>query len=133
GLSLLADRARRELGFDDAQANDLEIVEGVVSGEVIVRVTHGRKDRAVRSFCKRFGLSPGEVIAVGDTDGDISMFEAAGYAIAFPPLGEEVVRRADACVRGEALEDLAAALPITRAARPARPGTGRRGLSARDR
>jgi phosphoserine phosphatase len=113
GLTLLADRVREELGFDDAQANHLDVVDGAIGGTVQVRVRHGRKDLAVRRFCRRFHLDPREVIAVGDTAGDISMFEAAGYAIAFHPLGEEVARRAHAVVPGPGLEDLASHLQFT--------------------
>lgn len=111
GLTLLADRVREELGFDDAQANHLDVQDGEVSGTVQVHVHHGRKDLAVRRFCRKFGLDAREVITVGDTAGDISMFEATGYAIAFYPLEEEVARHAHTVVQGPNLEDLAAALP----------------------
>ncbi|MGH9868851.1 MAG: HAD family hydrolase [Candidatus Polarisedimenticolia bacterium] len=113
GLTMLAHRVRGELGFDDAQANELEVVNGEVSGRVRVHVPHGHKDVAVRRFCERFGLNPHEVIAVGDTAGDISMFQAVGYAIAFDPVGEEPGLAAHATVHEPDLGALAAALPLT--------------------
>ncbi|HKY32702.1 MAG TPA: HAD family phosphatase [Candidatus Polarisedimenticolia bacterium] len=133
GLTLLADRVKHELRIDDAQANHLEVVGGVISGRVEVAVTHGRKHEAVARFCGRFGLDPAEVIAVGDSEGDLSMFAATGYAIAFHPADEAVARGADAVVDGPGLEDLAAALPLqglSRSGRPARPSRRPRGLSA---
>jgi phosphoserine phosphatase len=126
GLTLLADRVREELGFDDAQANHLDVEAGSITGTVQVRVRHGRKDLAVRRFCRRFGLGPGEVIAVGDTAGDISMFEAAGWSIAFHPVGDDVARSARAVVPGPGLEDLAAAIEQVRSSGNRAPKRPRR-------
>jgi len=106
GLSLLADRVREELGLDYAVANALGIDDGRISGEIVIRVPHGGKDAALKAFCLGFGLDPSEVAAVGDTEGDISMFEAAGWSVAFNPESEAVARRASAVVPGRDLRDL---------------------------
>jgi hypothetical protein len=39
---------------------------------------------------RKFGLKPFEVIAVGDSEGDIPMIKLAGYSIAFNSSSEEL-------------------------------------------
>ena len=106
GLRLLADRVGREHALAFVLANDLGARDGVVTGEVRIAVDHGAKDGALRAFCARFGLGSGQVAAVGDTEGDISMFRAAGWSIAFNAAGEEVVREARVAPRGTDLRSL---------------------------
>jgi len=106
GLTLLADRVRAELGLDDAIANELGTDGGRVNGEILIRVSHGQKGTALRDFCRRFGLERSQVAAVGDTEGDIGMFEAAAWSVAFNPENDAVARRASAVVPGNRLGDL---------------------------
>jgi len=77
-----------------------------VTGEVIIRVAHGGKDRALEGFCREFGIRPAEVAAVGDSDGDISMFRAAGRSVAFNAADPVVAREASAEAPGNDLRAL---------------------------
>lgn len=106
GLTLLADRVRTELGLHYAVANDLDVREGLVTGDVRVVIAHGEKDRALRDFCAAFDLDPRRVAAVGDTEGDLSMFRAAGWSIAFNPADLEVERGACVVASGTDLRTL---------------------------
>jgi len=106
GLSLLAHRVRREHALDDAIANELVVKDGVVTGEVRITIAHGEKDRALAEFCGRFDLARDRVAAVGDTEGDLSMFRAAGWSIAFNAADRRVEREASAAVEGVDLRGL---------------------------
>ncbi len=109
GLDVLTFSVARRLGFDMAEANRLVIRDGVVTGEVEVRVEHGNKGEVLLRLCRTAGLDPGEVIAVGDSEVDVPMFRVAGYSIAFNPISEEAARCADAVVRSD---DLRRLLPV---------------------
>ena len=112
GLTLLADRVHRELDLDFTIANRLVTRRGRFTGDVKINVDHGRKDEAVALFCGQFGIPAGQVIAVGDSEGDLSMFRAVGYSVALNPLETRVAASADAVCRSESLAELLAVLPL---------------------
>lgn len=112
GLTLLSDRAHAELELAFSIANRLVAKRGVLTGEVQVNVEHRRKGEAVDLFCRQFGVAPEDVISVGDSEGDISMFERTGYSVAFNPTGRRTARAATCVHEGESLLDLVARLPI---------------------
>ena len=120
GLTLLAERVHRELDLDFTIANRLVTRGGCFTGEVKINVEHGRKEEAVELFCHQFGIPAQQVIAVGDSEGDVSMFSAVGHSVAMNPLDEEVVRAAHSVCRCENVMDLVLHLPLGLAA----PGEG---------
>ena len=83
GLQFITDRIRDELGFDHVISNRLNVYKGKLTGKAKININHGAKGKIVRSILKRFRLMPGEMIAVGDSEGDIPMIKIAGYSIAF--------------------------------------------------
>jgi phosphoserine phosphatase len=112
GLTLLIERVMNELDLEYAIANRLVAEGGVLTGEVKVNVEHGRKGDAVDLFCGQFGVDYREVITIGDSDGDISMFEHSGFSIAFNPLSERTARAASVVGRGESLLSIVNLLPL---------------------
>lgn len=118
GLTLLLERVHAELGLAYAIANRLVARHGRLTGEVKVNVLHDRKGEAVDLFCGQFGVDFREVITVGDSDGDISMFEHSGFSIAFNPASEATERAATLSHRGDSLLDLLALLPLAPGATP---------------
>lgn len=116
GLTLLIERLNRDLDLAYAIANRLVARNGVLTGEVKVNVEHGRKGEAVDLFCGQFGVDYREVITVGDSDGDISMFEHSGFSIAFNPASEATARAARAVGHGESLLAIVDLLPVDRLA-----------------
>lgn len=112
GLTLLADRVHAELGLAFTIANRLVTRRGVLTGEVKVNVEHHRKGEAVELFCRQFAVDPEEVISVGDSEGDISMFEKTGYSVAFNPNGPRTARAATLVHEGDSVLDLVGRLPI---------------------
>jgi phosphoserine phosphatase len=114
GLTLLAERVHRELGLAYTIANRLVAKHGILTGEVKVNVEHARKGEAVDLFCGQFGVDYREVITVGDSDGDISMFEHSGFSVAFNPRSERTARAARLVHAGESLAPLPDLLPLGR-------------------
>ena len=114
GLTLLIERVMQELDLEYAIANRLVAKAGVLTGEVKVNVEHGRKGEAVDLFCGQFGVDYREVITVGDSDGDISMFEHSGFSIAFNPASDKTAGAASAVARGESLLAIVDRLPLER-------------------
>ena len=84
----VAERARRVVG-DDAVVTwaGLRLVEISAAG-----VT---KAFALERLCRRLGVAPGEVVAVGDMPNDLAMLEWAGTAVAVANADQAVLAAAD--------------------------------------
>ena len=84
GFTYFTDRFVGELELDFAAANDLEIVDGVVTGRLRGPILDraGKAD-ALRRFADEFGVPLSQTVAVGDGANDIDMLEAAGLGVAF--------------------------------------------------
>lgn len=84
GFSQITDRLAADLGIHYARANDLEVVDGVLTGRVVGEIVDraGKAD-ALRSFADQLGLSLDATIAIGDGANDLDMLNAAGLGIAF--------------------------------------------------
>jgi phosphoserine phosphatase len=83
-FTVLTDRFLPELGLEFAAANLLEIVDGVVTGQVLGPIVdRAGKAAALRRFAEQFGVPMSQTVAVGDGANDIDMLEAAGLGIAF--------------------------------------------------
>lgn len=73
-----------ELGLDFAAANELEIVDGTLTGRVVgTIVDRPGKAVALRRFAESFGVPIEQCVAVGDGANDIDMLSTAGLGIAF--------------------------------------------------
>jgi phosphoserine phosphatase len=83
-FTILTDRFITELGLEFAAANELEIVDGVVTGRVLGEIVdRAGKAAALRRFAEQYGVPMSQTVAVGDGANDIDMLEAAGLGIAF--------------------------------------------------
>ncbi|GAA3222513.1 phosphoserine phosphatase SerB [Pseudonocardia petroleophila] len=79
-ISGLAD----ELGLDFCAANELEIVDGRLTGRVVGEVVdRPGKAVALRRFAETHGVPLEQCVAVGDGANDIDMLATAGLGIAF--------------------------------------------------
>jgi phosphoserine phosphatase len=84
GFTVFTDRFVAELGLDFAAANELEIVDGVVTGKVTGEIIdRPGKAEALERFATQFRVPLSQTVAVGDGANDIDMLEAAGLGIAF--------------------------------------------------
>jgi phosphoserine phosphatase len=86
--------AAARVGFDREDANDLEIVDGKLTGRLQGRLLdrRGKRER-LQSLAAERGLSLADCAAVGDGANDLDMIQAAGLGVGFH--AKPVV--ADAC------------------------------------
>ncbi|WP_182357824.1 phosphoserine phosphatase SerB [Tomitella gaofuii] len=104
----------RELELDFALANELEIVDGRLTGRVVGTVVdRAEKAVALRRFAEGAGVSLEQTVAVGDGANDIDMLTTAGLGIAFngKPALQEV---ADASLNYPFLDAVLFILGVTR-------------------
>ena len=84
GFTYFAHWLQRQLGIDYVHANELEIAQGVVTGNVSGVIVDGeRKAALLRQLASREGIDLQQVIAVGDGANDLPMLSIAGLGIAF--------------------------------------------------
>ncbi len=73
-----------ELGIKHVAANQLEIVDGVLTGRVIGEIIdRPAKAAALRRFAAAEGLPMARTVAIGDGANDLDMLAAAGLGVAF--------------------------------------------------
>jgi phosphoserine phosphatase len=73
-----------ELGLDFAAANELEIVDGKLTGRVVGDVVdRAGKAKVLRRFAGEYDIPLEQCVAVGDGANDIDMLSAAGMGVAF--------------------------------------------------
>ncbi|TCC05052.1 phosphoserine phosphatase SerB [Kribbella soli] len=114
GFSQITDKLAAELGIDYAQANELEIVDGVLTGQVVGEIVdRPGKATALRQFAQRSGTPLSQTVAIGDGANDLDMLAAAGLGVAFN--AKPVVRAAaDTHVSVPYLDTILYLLGITR-------------------
>ncbi|WP_244928272.1 phosphoserine phosphatase SerB [Nocardioides sp. W7] len=84
GFTQITDRLAAELGIHFSRANELEIVDGVLTGGIVGDVVdRSGKARALREFAAEVGVSEAATIAIGDGANDLDMLNAAGLGIAY--------------------------------------------------
>ncbi|MGB2601338.1 MAG: HAD family phosphatase [Candidatus Omnitrophota bacterium] len=95
GLQFITERVKNELGFDHVIGNRLNSRNGRLTGGVTINISHGAKGKTVRGILTRFGANPRDMIAIGDSEGDIPMIKLAGYSIAFNSSSEVLSKMVD--------------------------------------
>jgi phosphoserine phosphatase len=84
GFSQINDRLAEDLGIHYARANELEIVDGLLTGEIVGDVVdRAGKATALRYFAEQVGVPVESVVAIGDGANDLDMLEIAGLGIAY--------------------------------------------------
>lgn len=129
GFRQVIEPLAHELEMDFVAANQLEIVDGKLTGRVIgTIIDRAGKAKALRDFAQQAGVPMEQTVAVGDGANDIDMLAAAGLGVAFnaKPALREV---ADASLSNPYLDTVLFILGITRGeieAADARDGVVRR-------
>ncbi|MEU3624193.1 phosphoserine phosphatase SerB [Amycolatopsis coloradensis] len=73
-----------DLGLDFAAANELEVVNGKLTGRVVGEIVdRAGKATALRRFAEEYEISLQQCVAVGDGANDIDMLSVAGMGVAF--------------------------------------------------
>jgi phosphoserine phosphatase len=74
----------RELGIDHMRANNLEVADGKLTGELVGPVIdRAGKATALRDFAAEHNVGLDQTIAIGDGANDLDMIAIAGMGIAF--------------------------------------------------
>lgn len=97
GFTYFARGLQQKLGIDYVFANELEIIDGKVTGRAIEPIVDAqRKADLLRQLAEQEGLSLEQTIAVGDGANDLPMLGIAGLGVAFraKPLVRQSARQA---------------------------------------
>jgi phosphoserine phosphatase len=114
GFRRIIEPLAEELMLDYVAANDLEIIDGKLTGRVIGPIIdRAGKAKALREFAQQTGVPMEQTVAVGDGANDIDMLAAAGLGVAFnaKPALREV---ADASLSNPYLDTVLFLLGVTR-------------------
>ncbi|MGH3552684.1 MAG: phosphoserine phosphatase SerB, partial [Mycobacterium sp.] len=114
GFRQVIEPLAHELMLDYVAANQLEIVDGKITGRVIGPIIdRAGKAKALRDFAHQAGVPMEQTVAVGDGANDIDMLAAAGLGVAFnaKPALREV---ADASLSYPYLDTVLFLLGVTR-------------------
>jgi phosphoserine phosphatase len=115
GFRQVIEPLAHDLMLDFVAANELEIVDGRLTGRVVGQVIdRAGKAKALRDFATQAGVPMEQTVAVGDGANDIDMLNAAGLGVAFnaKPALREV---ADASLSHPYLDTVLFILGVTRA------------------
>ncbi len=84
GFSYFGNHLKSKLGVDYVFANDLEIIEGKLTGRHIGEIVDGeKKAELLKLIAFKEDIFLDQVIAVGDGSNDLPMLKIAGLGIAF--------------------------------------------------
>lgn len=110
GFSFFTGHVAAQLGMDAVRANALEIVDGRLTGRVLMQdwgdvVDGAEKQRFLREQCALLGCPAAQAIAVGDGANDLPMMQAAGLAVAYQAK-PRVREQADVAINAGGLDRL---------------------------
>ena len=102
GFTFFADYLRDKLHLTAAVANQLEIMDGKLTGEVIGDIVDAQyKANTLKKLAEKYEIPHAQTVAIGDGANDLPMIKAAGLGIAFhakPKVNEKsevTIRHAD--------------------------------------
>jgi phosphoserine phosphatase len=94
GFTYFTGRVRHMLGFDCDVANDLEIVDGKLTGRIPPPLIDPQaKVSTLQRLSAERRIEPAATLAIGDGSNDIPMLKVAGLGIAFqgkPKVKQEI-------------------------------------------
>ena len=106
GFTFFTERLRERLGLTFAQANQLEIIHGKLTGRVLGPIIDAdAKASELQRACRELGVGLDQSIAIGDGANDLKMLRLAGLGVAYhaKPV---VAAQADVAIRYGGLDRL---------------------------
>jgi phosphoserine phosphatase len=92
GFTYFANYLKRKLGLDYAFANQLEIIDGKLTGKVIEPIINAEQKAIIlEMLAQQEKINLEQVVAIGDGANDLQMLAKAGLGIAFH--AKEVVKK----------------------------------------
>ena len=88
GFTFFTERLKAKLNIDYTRSNELEIVDGHLSGKVTGPnggeiIDAEGKAQAVRDVCAEIGCAAAKAIVIGDGANDVKMMQLAGISVAY--------------------------------------------------
>jgi phosphoserine phosphatase len=84
GFTFFTEKLQQELGFKQAQANTLEIIDGKLTGKVIGDIVDGAaKNAYLQQACSLMDCHKENSITMGDGSNDLPMMQDSGISIAY--------------------------------------------------
>lgn len=84
GFTFVGDHLKEKLGFDYVYANELDVLNGKVTGEVCGEIIDGeKKAELLKEIAEQENITLAQTIAVGDGANDLPMISCAGLGVAF--------------------------------------------------
>lgn len=84
GFAYFAEQLKARFDLDCVSANELDIVDGRLTGKVRGEIVNGEKKAALlRNMAAELGIDMRQTIAVGDGANDLPMLSIAGLGVAF--------------------------------------------------
>lgn len=84
GFTFFTDRMKTSLGLDYTHSNELEIVDGKLTGRVVGGIVDAdEKKNTVERVCAELGISTRQAIVMGDGANDLKMMGISGMSVAF--------------------------------------------------
>ncbi|MDD9177396.1 MULTISPECIES: phosphoserine phosphatase [Aliivibrio] len=113
GFTYFSDYLKEELSLVHAQSNQLEIVEGKLTGKVLGDIVSAEtKAEILVELADKYDIEISNTVAVGDGANDLVMMEAAGLGIAYHAK-PKVQQKAQAAVRHADLGGVACILSVS--------------------
>ncbi|PKH05340.1 phosphoserine phosphatase SerB [Moritella sp. Urea-trap-13] len=83
GFTYFAERLQTDLGFDAVYANELEIVDGILTGKVIGGIVDAQvKADTLQALAQQYQIAPQQTVAIGDGANDLIMLKSAALGVA---------------------------------------------------
>jgi len=106
GFTFFTSRIQVITGFDMHRSNELEIIDGLLTGKVVPPICDaGTKLESLKQLKNDLKLSVEQIVAIGDGANDIPMIDAAGLGVAFHAK-EKTQNAADTAINHTSLETL---------------------------
>lgn len=84
GFTFFTDRMKSRLNLDYSHSNELEIVDGKLTGNVVGGIVNAEEKRlTVERVCAELGVPTSQTIVMGDGANDLNMMRVSGLSVAF--------------------------------------------------
>lgn len=113
GPNIVADKVREELGIDFSISTQLGVCDGEITGTLDYIVPMFGKGQIIREIAKEHNIKLEHIVAFGDHENDIPIFDMVGLPIAVCPK-EEVKEVVTKSAKGNVIYDFMDAMPIIR-------------------